>query len=559
MPPILRRLYAQRGIATPGELDLQLSNLHSPWQMLAMEAAVDRVTAALHGAEHILIVGDFDADGATSSAMAVAALRDFGAAEVGFLVPNRFEYGYGLTPEIVDLAAQRSPDLIITVDNGISSVDGVAAARDRGIDVLVTDHHLPGDTLPDAAVILNPNQPGCSFPSKNLAGVGVMFYLLLALRARLREAGYFEARAIAEPHLGSYLDLVALGTVADVVPLDFNNRILVRGGIERIRSGRARPGIAALLEVAKRESPRLTATDLAFAVGPRLNAAGRLDDMSVGIECLLCEDPFRARALAAELDAMNRERQHIERGMEEEALRALESLKFDSDSLPAALVLFDPGWHQGVVGILASRIKDRFHRPVIAFADAGDGELKGSGRGIEGLHLRDLLAIVDARNPGLMGRFGGHAMAAGLSLPVAHFDDFAAAFTAATAGQSQGLVLEAVCETDGALEPQDFSLANAELLRDAGPWGQHFPEPLFDGEFELCAQRIVGEQHLKLRLRPVGAEQEVDAIAFRVDTERWPDPGVRRVRAAYRLDVNSWRGEQSLQLLVEQLDPLPLA
>lgn len=524
--------------------------------MLAMDAAVARLTSALENAERILIVGDFDADGATSSALAVAALREFGAAQVDFLVPNRFEYGYGLTPEIVAVAAQRAPHLIVTVDNGISSIDGVEAARGAGIDVLVTDHHLPGDSLPEAAVILNPNQPGCPFPSKNLAGVGVIFYLMMALRAHLRERGYFSAKGLAEPHLGAYLDLVALGTVADVVTLDYNNRILVRGGLNRIRSGHARPGILALMQVAGRDPHRSSASDLAFALGPRLNAAGRLDDMSVGIECLLCQDSSRALTLATELDAMNRERQQIERGMEHEALRELEALGLKDSEQPAALVIYDPRWHQGVVGILASRIKEQFHRPVIAFANAGKGELKGSGRSIEGVHLRDVLALVDARNPGLMGRFGGHAMAAGLSLPEGHFNDFANAFRLAAEQATAGRDLEALCETDGALTAAELSLDNAQMLREAGPWGQHFPEPLFDGEFELVSQRIVGERHLKMRLRALDGGEEIDAIAFRVDTDIWPDRAVRKVHAAYRLDVNEWRGERSVQLLVEQLQAI---
>lgn len=557
VPPLLSRIYALRGIEETHELDLTLGKLHSPALMHGMDAAVERLERALLEEERILIVGDFDADGATSAAMAVSTLRQFGAENIDYLVPNRFEYGYGLTPEIVALALQRAapPQLIITVDNGISSLEGVQAANAASVDVLVTDHHLPGESLPEAAVILNPNQPACSFPSKNLAGVGVMFYLLLGLRARLRESGYLAERGLPEPHLGTCLDLVALGTVADVVPLDHNNRILVQGGIERIRSGRARPGITALMEVARRDAQRLSASDLAFAVGPRLNAAGRLDDMSIGIECLLCEDPGQARSLAAQLDGMNRERQQIERGMEAEALAALEALQLDEAQMPAALVLNDPRWHQGVVGILASRLKERFHRPVIAFADAGDGTLKGSGRGIEGLHLRDILALVDARHPGLMGRFGGHAMAAGLSLAPEAFDSFAEAFTAAVSEAGEGLPLQAECVSDGALALEDFSLANAEMLRDAGPWGQHFPEPLFDGEFELCAQRIVGERHLKMRLRPRGETLELDAIAFRVDTDCWPDPGVRFIKAAFRLDVNEWRGERSLQLLVQQLEP----
>jgi single-stranded-DNA-specific exonuclease len=430
----------------------------------------------------------------------------------------------------------------------------VAAANAAGIKVLVTDHYLPGSELPDAAVIVNPNQPDCEFPSKSLAGVGVMFYLLMALRARLRRQDWFSREGREEPHLGAYLDLVALGTVADVVPLDHNNRILVAGGLARMRSGRACEGIQALLRVAGRDPAAVVATDLGFAAGPRLNAAGRLDDMSLGIECLLADDAQRARAIAQELDSMNRERQRIERGMEEEALAALSALTLDPSHAPAALVLHDPGWHQGVVGILASRIKDRFHRPVIAFASTGDGELKGSGRGIAGLHLRDLLDTVAATHPGLISRFGGHAMAAGLSLPESEFDRFAEAFTKVVE-RSAGSSLEALLETDGELAAEEFDLNVAEMLRRAGPWGQHFPEPLFDGVFDLLSQRIVGERHLKMRLGLPGTTRELDAIAFGVDSDCWPDPHVRRVSLAYRLDVNEFRGERRLQLLVQQLEP----
>ncbi|MDP5054559.1 MAG: single-stranded-DNA-specific exonuclease RecJ, partial [Congregibacter sp.] len=532
---------------------LGLSALHSPTLLAGIDAATERLQRALEQNERILVVGDFDADGATSTALAVAALRQFGASHIDYLVPNRFEFGYGLTPGIVALAAEKKPHLIITVDNGISSLDGVAAANAAGMEVLITDHHLPGEFLPDAAVIVNPNQRGCHFPSKALAGVGVMFYLLLALRTRLRDQGWFASRNLEVPHLGAFLDLVALGTVADVVPLDHNNRILVAGGLARMRSGRARPGINALLSVAGRDPLTVVASDLGFAAGPRLNAAGRLDDMSLGIECLLCEDPRQARNLALQLDSMNRERQRIERGMEEEALAVLARLDLTQKELPPALVLHDPGWHQGVVGILASRIKDRFHRPVIAFARSDSGELKGSGRGIPGMHLRDLLDYVATRHPGLIDKFGGHAMAAGLSLPEAHYDRFSEAFTDAVQ-QVGGLTLEPILESDGELALEDFDLAVAEMLRSAGPWGQLFPEPLFDGVFELRSQRIVGEKHLKMSVAKPGDGASLEAIAFGVDTDRWPDPAVMQVRLAYRLDVNHFRGERRLQLLVEQIE-----
>ncbi|KGE05031.1 Single-stranded-DNA-specific exonuclease RecJ [Pseudohaliea rubra DSM 19751] len=488
------------------------------------------------------------------------ALRAFGAAHVDFLVPNRFEYGYGLSPEIVALAAEGRPDLLVTVDNGIASLAGVAAARQRGMDVIVTDHHLPGDELPAATVIVNPNQRDCAFPSKHLAGVGVVFYLLLALRRQLRDDGWFTARGVAEPRLADFLDLVALGTVADVVPLDRNNRILVQGGLARIRAGRASPGVAALLAVAGRDPRRVVASDLGFAVGPRLNAAGRLDDMTIGIECLLSDDPGAAHGLAARLDQFNRDRRLIEQDMQTDALALLAAREDDLVEPPLALALYEPGWHQGVIGILASRIKDRVHRPVIAFADAeADGAmLKGSARSIPGVHIRDVLANLDNRHPGLIDRFGGHAMAAGLSLPRQHLDAFAAALVEEVARQAQDVELQAVLESDGELAPAELALELASSLRNAGPWGQHFPEPLFDGRFVVKSQRIVGERHLKLVLAPAGApERAVDAIAFNIDPEAWPDPSVVTLAIAYRLDVNAWRGEERVQLIVEHLTPVP--
>ncbi|MFK7829453.1 MAG: single-stranded-DNA-specific exonuclease RecJ [Congregibacter sp.] len=555
VPTLLARLYAARGVTGPEDLNLGFSSLLSPDLLAGMSAAVQRLEQALECDERILIVGDFDADGATSTAMAVGALREFGATQVDYLVPNRFEFGYGLTPGIVALAAHRKPDLIITVDNGISSIEGVAAAGAAGIEVLVTDHHLPGDELPDAAVILNPNQRACGFPSKALAGVGVMFYLLLGLRKHLRGQDWFSKRQQSEPHLAAYLDLVALGTVADVVPLDHNNRILVNGGLQRMRSGRARPGVEALLAVAGRDVTEVVASDLGFAAGPRLNAAGRLDDMSLGIECLLATDASRARSLALQLDSLNRERQQIERDMEHDALKLLSTLDIDAARLPPALVLYEPQWHQGVVGILASRIKDRYNRPVIAFADTGDGQLKGSGRSVSGLHMRDLLDTVAARNPGVISRFGGHAMAAGLSLDRDQLSRFTEAFSleAQRAGSDS---LEAVIETDGELALEEFDLKLAEALRIAGPWGQHFPEPLFDGHFQLLTQRIVGERHLKMSVRCADGSPALDAIAFRVDPDVWPDPTVSSVHLVFRLDVNQFRGERRLQLLVEQLTPI---
>jgi single-stranded-DNA-specific exonuclease len=494
----------------------------------------------------------------------VLALRAMGAAAVDFLVPNRFEYGYGLTPEIVAVAAQRGPDLIITVDNGISSIDGVAAANAAGMRVLITDHHLPGRELPAAAAIVNPNQPGCDFPSKCLAGVGVIFYVLSALRTELRKRSWFARQNIAEPNLADYLDLVALGTVADVVPLDYNNRILVQQGLRRIRAGRARPGIKALLEVANRVPQRVVSTDLAFAVGPRLNAAGRLDDMSLGIQCLLTDDPMLARDIAQQLDELNRDRRAIEADMQREALAALDSVHLgEASALPWGVCLYRADWHQGVIGILASRIKDRYHRPAIVFADAdpsqglGGEVIKGSARSIPGLHIRDALDTVATRHPGLLSKFGGHAMAAGLSLAREQFPAFEAAFDAVVREQLSADDLTAVLWSDGPLAAEQFTLELAQSLREGGPWGQHFPEPLFDGEFLLVQQRIVGERHLKMVLAdPQQPARILDAIAFHVDTRRWPNAGLEKVRVAYRLDINEWRGQQSVQLLVEYLEPV---
>jgi single-stranded-DNA-specific exonuclease len=561
--PVLARAYAARGVDDPAALDLSLARLLPPEGLHQADRAAARLAEALAAGERILFVGDFDADGATSCAVGVRALRAFGAQSVAYLVPNRFEYGYGLSPEIVALAAGRRPQLLVTVDNGIASIDGVAAARAAGMDVIVTDHHLPGERLPDAHVIVNPNQDGCGFPSKHLAGVGVIFYVMLALRRQLREADWFRRAGIPEPRLVELLDLVALGTVADVVPLDRNNRILVQGGLQRIRAGQASPGVAALLAVADRDPRRIVAADLGFAVGPRLNAAGRLDDMTVGIECLLSDDPRHARALAARLDQFNRDRRLIERDMQDEALAALAAREQELELAepPLALALYEPGWHQGVIGILASRIKDRLHRPVIAFADADadSGMLKGSARSIPGIHIRDVLANLDSRHPGLIGRFGGHAMAAGLSLARSQLDAFAAALVEEVGRHARASELEAVIESDGELAPGELELSLARTLREAGPWGQHFPEPVFDGRFAVREQRIVGERHLKLRLVPLAAPgaRPLEAIAFNVEPGAWPNAAVRELEIAYRLDVNAWRGEERLQLVVEHLVPLP--
>lgn len=555
---MLARVYRARGIDSVEQLDLSLEHLLSPTLLLNADRAAILLADALAQNSRIIIIGDFDADGATSATLAVSALRAFGARHVDFLVPNRFEYGYGLTPEIVALAAGSNPDLIVTVDNGISSMEGVAFARSLGIATLITDHHLVGRELPLADVIVNPNQPGCEFPSKCMAGVGVIFYIMLALRAELRARGWFAQRT--EVNLAHYLDLVALGTVADVVPLDRNNRILVAQGLHRIRRGQCRPGILALLEVASRQPKSVVAADLGFAVGPRINAAGRLEDMSIGIECLLCENLAAARAQASRLDQLNQERRVIEQDMQAEAMQILARLPLnESADPPMAMTLYQSGWHQGVIGILASRIKDRLHRPTIVFADGEAGELKGSARSIAGIHIRDVLDAVATRHPGLITRFGGHAMAAGLTLQLEAYEDFAAAFAQEVARSAEDVHLQAVLVSDGELSPDELQLALATELRFAGPWGQHFPEPMFDGRFTVVSQRLVGAKHLKLVLTPAGSDTLVDAIAFNIDPAIWPDPAVEQVEMVYRLDVNEFRGESTLQLIVEQLAALKSA
>ena len=557
--PLLRRIYRHRNLKNADELELGLGNLLAPELFSGLEAATALLLTALQQRQRILIVSDFDTDGATSCVVAMQALRGFGCMGVDYIVPNRFEYGYGLTPEIVELAKKRQPDLIITVDNGISSIEGVAAARQAGIAVLITDHHLPAEATPDANAIVNPNQHGCDFPSKCIAGVGVIFYVMLALRAKLRELDWFSERGLKPPNLASLLDLVALGTVADVVALDRNNRILVDEGLKRIRAGRACAGIAALLEVARRDARKITASDLGFSVGPRLNAAGRLDDMSTGIECLLADHPGSAYKLALQLDQLNSDRKQIEAGMRDQAFKYLNDLSIEAEELPAALCLFDPDWHQGVVGILASRVKDKYHRPVIAFAvvsdgDAGAAQLKGSARSIKGFHIRDALDAVASRNPGLISKFGGHAMAAGLSLEGDRFEEFQQAFQAEAERLIDPDLLQARIFSDGLLEPEYFCLEAAAALLWAGPWGQEFPEPLFDGRFNIINHRRVGENHLKLTLSPLAApQQSLDAIAFNVASDKWPGADASEIEIAYRLQINEYRGQQTIQLMVEHI------
>lgn len=556
LPPLLRRLYASRGVRSARELERSVKGM-LPWQQLSgIDNAVEILYNAFREGIRIIVVGDFDADGATSTALSVLGMRALGCDNISYLVPNRFEDGYGLSPEVVDQAKARGAQLIVTVDNGISSHAGVAHAKTLGIPVIVTDHHLPGDTLPDAEAIINPNLRDCEFPSKSLAGVGVAFYLMLALRTFLRDKGWFDERNIAPPNLAELLDLVALGTVADVVPLDANNRILTWQGLSRIRAGKCRPGIKALLEISNRDPQQLAASDLGFALGPRLNAAGRLDDMSVGVALLLCDNLGEARVLASELDALNQTRKEIEQGMQAEALILCEKLERSSETLPGGLAMYHPEWYQGVVGILASRIKERFHRPVIAFAPAGDGTLKGSGRSIQGLHMRDALERLDTLYPDLMIKFGGHAMAAGLSLEEHKFEQFQQRFGELVTEWLDPALLQGEVISDGPLSAAEMSMEVAQLLRDAGPWGQMFPEPLFDGRFRLLQQRLVGERHLKVMVEPVGGGPLLDGIAFNIDTTCWPDNGVREVELAYKLDINEFRGNRSLQIIIDDIWPL---
>ncbi|MFO1370482.1 MAG: single-stranded-DNA-specific exonuclease RecJ [Marinagarivorans sp.] len=555
--PILNRILLARGVTAAEELEYGLAQLIDPKQLKGIEQAVALLTQAYLAQSRILIVGDFDADGATSTALAVRGLRALGFKQVDFLVPNRFEYGYGLTPEIVAVAEQYQPELLITVDNGISSVAGVEAANHLGIQVLITDHHLPGDSLPAAAAIVNPNQPGCAFPCKALAGVGVMFYVLIALRSHLRAAGLLAERG--EPNLADFLDLVALGTVADVVPLERNNRLLVAQGLKRLRAGHCCEGIKALLQVAGRSAEKLTAMDLGFIIGPRLNAAGRLDDMSIGIQCLLCDNPAQALEYAQELDALNRERRAIEAGMQKESHVLLAQLERElAGQLPQGLCLYHPQWHQGVIGILASRIKDKLHRPVIIFAESAPGELKGSGRSIAGLHLRDALDEVAKRAPYLLKKFGGHAMAAGLSIEEHYLAEFKQLFNEVVTAHLGPEGVSATLMSDGELvRREDFSLHLADQLAASGPWGQAFAEPSFDGEFIVHQQRFLNDKHLKMTVSPLNNPDIVlDAIAFNVDAQPWSHHLQPRMRLVYKLTPNEFRGQRTVQLLVDYGAPV---
>ncbi len=551
---VLDRIFMTRGIERIEELDNRLPSLLPFDSLMGIEQASARLESAMRAQQRILIIGDFDADGATSSALAVSALRTMGALHVEFLVPNRFEFGYGLTPPIVDVAKRWNPDLIITVDNGISSIEGVDRANELGIDVVVTDHHLPADTLPNACAIVNPNQVGDTFKSKSIAGVGVIFYVMLALRRALSNSGWFLSEGIAEPNMASFLDLVALGTVADVVGLDQNNRIMVKQGLARIRQGYCRPGIRALIDIAGRKAPLLKESDLGFAIAPRLNAAGRLDDMALGINCLLCDNDDNARSFAKQLDELNIERRKIETEMKVQAMQDVEKLTVRVDStdgpLPIALCLFDVSWHQGVIGILAGRLKEKFHRPVIAFSQVSSEEMKGSARSIPGLNIRDVLANVDRTHPGLIVKFGGHAMAAGLTLKPESLEAFREAFLQEVSQHIDLSCCEGEILSDGALAPAELSLELAKLIQDSGPWGQQFPEPLFDNYFEVLDQRLVGQHHLKMTLSHADGGDCFDAIAFQVDLKAWPNHRARKIHAAYRLDINTFNGRTKLQLMI---------
>ena len=561
--PLIKRLLLNRGVGQDAEINHELSGLADPFLMKGMDEAISRLLIALQHQQKIIIVGDFDADGATSTALLILVLQRLGFEQVSFMVPNRFEYGYGLSEAIVEDLMPQQPDLIVTVDNGISSLAGVKKSADLGVDVVITDHHLPGDILPEAVAIVNPNQPSCVFPCKALAGVGVVFHLLMALRKSLRELGWFESQSISEPNLADYLDLVALGTVADVVPLDFYNRVLVAQGIKRIRAGRMRPGIAQLLHVAGKDYRQVCSSDMGFILGPRLNAAGRLDDMMQGILLLMTESVALACELAQQMDAFNRDRRLIESQMQKEALAFVDALMLDVDDMPRAICLYHEDWHQGVVGLVASRLKERFHRPVIAFA-AADGvnqgnimELKGSGRSIAGIHLRDVLDEVAAKNPGLLNKFGGHAMAAGLSLATEDFSRFQEAFVNVLDAIEDAALFEPIIETDGELNEFDLNLFNAQMIRNAMPWGQGMPEPLFEGEFNLLQLKILKDAHIKAEFcLSDNTRQQYTGIFFNADVDFWQTPQImlpQRVKLVYKLAVNNFRGQESLQLMIQQM------
>ena len=553
---LLDRLYRSRHIKNSQELDRTLQSMLNPNQLYGIQQAVDLLVEAYQQQQKIVIVGDFDADGATSTALSVLALCMLGFTDVEYLVPNRFEQGYGLSVPVAEMAMEKGVQLLMTVDNGVSSFEGVAYLKEQGIKVLITDHHLPPEILPNADAIVNPNLQQCDFPSKCLAGVGVAFYLMLALRAKFRELGIFTAET--QPNFTELLDLVALGTIADVVPLDQNNRILAHQGLMRIRAKRCRPGIIALAEVANREVEKLCSADLGFAIAPRLNAAGRLDNMSVGVELLLAESMQEARAQALDLDSLNQARKEIEQGMKLEALEICRNLTALSDELPMGIALFQPDWHQGVLGIVASRIKDQYHRPVIAFAQDQEGILKGSARSIEGLHMRDVLERIHSQHPDMILKFGGHAMAAGLSIKESFFPDFQKIFNQTVQDWLNEDQLQGVIWTDGELQANEFSMETAEVIKSGGPWGQAFPEPVFDGEFKIFEQRAIGQNqnHLKMLVEPKNGGPLLDAIAFNIDTRYYPDLSIKQAKFVYKLEINEFRGNRNVQLLVDYIEPI---
>jgi single-stranded-DNA-specific exonuclease len=556
MHPVLRRIYAARRVGSPAELDYSLNRLCSYESLLNIDKAATLLADLVEQQKYILIVSDYDADGATACALAIRGLLAMGATRVEYLVPDRFKHGYGLGTGVVELALDLNPDAIVTVDNGISSIEGVALARASGIEVIITDHHLPGKVLPEASAIVNPNLPGDNFPSKCIAGVGVMFYVLAALRAELRNRNWFVRRNLPEPNLAGLMDLVALGTVADVVPLDHNNRIMVSYGLALIRSGRCLPGVRALFDVAGKDLKNIGAGDIGFIAGPRLNAAGRLTDMSLGIECLISHSAEASHAMAKQLDELNRQRKDIQDEMQQQAMQEVTRMHIASDQpLPSGLCLYKSDWHQGVIGILASKIKDRLQRPVIAFARDEEGLYKGSARSINGIHIRDVIDRIATEQPDLIITFGGHAMAAGLTIPAQAYNEFSRRFDLLICQQMLENGVDADIHSDGELGREEFTMEVAELIRNAGPWGQGFPEPVFDGRFEVVDKKIVGENHLKMKVRVIGGSREIEAIAFNTTNRSWPK-GTSLINAVYRLDINEYMGRRTPQLIVEYLEPV---
>lgn len=550
--PLLDKILRQRGISDASELSTQAQDLLHYKHLKGIDAASSLLADAVEAEQKICIVGDFDADGATSTALCILALAEMGYSNVFYIVPNRFDYGYGLTSPVVDLAHQDGAEVIITVDNGISSIEGVKHANSLGLKVIVTDHHLPAEEVPDAQAIVNPNQFGCQFPSKHIAGVGVAFYVMSALKNELQNRGYFVKKQLKAPNMANFLDIVAIGTVADVVTLDKNNRILVHQGIARIRAGKTRAGVLAILNIANRDYRKLCTSDIGFVIGPRLNAAGRLEDMSYGIECLMCTNASAAAQYAADLDALNQSRREIEQSMRDDAEAALKQIQVDKHNMPASLVLYREDFHQGVVGIVAGRLKEAYYRPTIIFANEDEHFIKGSARSIDGIHIRDMLARIDALQPNLIKKFGGHAMAAGLSIAKHDLPQFQTLLNQVVSEASQGLPNEAIIYSDGELLSEQINLELASTLKFALPWGQKFEEPQFDGEFEIVNQRIVGQKHLKLTV--ASNKQYFDAIAFNVDVKSWPNNSAKRIRLAYKLDINEFRGQTSVQLMVNSIE-----